>query len=64
MELIADGGPMKGQLRTDLAWGYALGVQLGDTPLKSTAAPKKTTGERHMAVGVNTGPRSMTGVSG
>ena len=32
MELIAGGGPMNGQLRTDLAWAYALGVQLGDTP--------------------------------
>ena len=30
MELIAHGGPMDRQLRTDLR-GYALAVQLGDT---------------------------------
>jgi hypothetical protein len=37
MELIADGGPMDGQLRTDL-WGYALAVQLSDT-LKVAGRP-------------------------
>jgi hypothetical protein len=38
MELIADGGPMNGELRTDLAEGYALRVRLGDT-LKVDGGP-------------------------